>query len=118
MVEYIIQPEDFRKILESMQELFQETDSVSPKMLAERITQKIGRNYNYHHVSYLFTLLGFVTANRGMERFIVRDDEKINKLISELPQIEARTKANAGKLAPSIYSGGRSFGTYDYFRPY
>jgi hypothetical protein len=48
----------------------------------------------------------------------VRDDERINKLMSELPQIEARTRANAGKLNPSIYSGGTEFGNYDYFRPY
>jgi tetrahydromethanopterin S-methyltransferase subunit G len=124
MVEYIIQPEDFRKILESMQELFQETQNVTPKMLAERITQKIGRKFSYHHVSYLFTLLGFVTTitsetgRISCERFIVRDDERINKLMSELPQIEARTRANAGKLNPSIYSGGTEFGNYDYFRPY
>ena len=118
MVDYIIKPDELRKILESLQELHQETKYVSPKMLAERITQKIGRNYNYHHVSYLFTLMGFVTANNRAERYIVRDDERIKKLISELPLIEARTVANAGTKNQSIYSHGRDFTTWHYFQPY
>jgi len=118
MVDYIVKSDDFRKMLESMQELYQESEYVSPKMLAERITQKIGRNYNYHRVAYLFTQLGFVTANKGVDRYIVRDDERINKLISELPLIEARTKANDGTKNPSIYSGSRDFTTWHYFQPY
>jgi hypothetical protein len=118
MVDYIVKSDDFRKMLESMQELYQETERVSPKMLAERITKKIGRNYNYHRVAYLFTQLGFVTVIKGVDRFIVRDDELIKKLISELPQIEARTIANAGIRSPSIYSDNRNFGNWDYLRPY
>jgi len=118
MVDYIIKPEELSKMLESLQELYQESEYVSPKMLVERITQKIGRNYNYHHVSYLFTLMGFVTGIKGVDRYIVRDDERINKLISELPQIEARTKASAGTKNPSIYSGSRDFTTWHYFQPY
>ena len=118
MVDYIVKIDDLRKMLESMQELYQESEYVSPKMLAERITKKIGRVYNYHRVAYLFTQLGFVTVNNRAERYIVRDDERIEKLISELPQIEARTKANAGIKSPSIYSDNRNFGNWDYLRPY
>jgi len=118
MVDYIIKPEELSKMLESLQELYQESEYVSPKMLATRITQKIGRNYNYHHVSYLFTLMGFVTGIKGVDRFIVRDDERIKKLISELPLIEARTIANAGIKNPSIYSDNRNFGNWDYLSPY
>ena len=118
MVDYIVKCNDSRKMLESMQELYRESEYVSPKMLAERITQKIGRPYDYHRVAYLFTQLGFITANNRAERYIVRDDEKINKLISELPQIEARTKANASIKSPSIYSANRNSGNWDYLRPY
>ena len=88
MVEYIINPQDIPMMVDSLIELFQESDKVTPKMLAERMTIKLGRYFNYHHVSYLFTLFGFVTspskeyATRTV-RYLVRNDELLVKLKAE-----------------------------------
>ena len=53
---------DFRVMLDSLQELFQENgNAVTPKQLATRMEQKLHRHVHYSFATYLFTLLGFTT---------------------------------------------------------
>jgi hypothetical protein len=100
MNERIIRPNDVTAMVDSMIELFQEKDKVSPKMLAERMTHKCGRNIHYHYASFLFTQFGFVTkVFEGRvcraERYIIPNDELLKRLKTEAPNIEARSKVYA-----------------------
>jgi len=54
--------QDIAAMLDSLQELFQEYgDKVTPKHLAERMQQKLNEQVPLHMVSYIYTILGFIT---------------------------------------------------------
>jgi len=53
---------DFVVMLDCLDELFRECgDTITPKLLASRMEQKLQRRVHYSFASYLYTLLGFVT---------------------------------------------------------
>ena len=100
MNERLIRPNDLTFMLDSMTELFQENEKVTPKMLAERMTLKCGRRIQYHYASFLFTQFGFVTKvfeghSLRAERYIIRNDELLIKLKVEAPKLEERSRIYA-----------------------
>ena len=123
MTEYIIKPNEAGILAESLKELFQELgDNVTPKILAERLTKKTGRPYQYHQSSYLLRMFGFEARKCEKKvgdrnsRFVVQDDALIERLIRESALISERTRNKVPEI--SIYSAGRNFGNWDYLRPY
>lgn len=109
MAEYIIKPNEISVLTESLKELFAELgDNVNPKILAERMQLKTGRTYQYHQTSYLLRLCGFFTRRlegriEGRNNYyIIQDDELIERLRKDSPQITERTKNKTPEL--SIYS--------------
>jgi hypothetical protein len=109
MTEYVIKPNELNVLIESLRELFKELgDNVCSKLVAERMQLKTGRPYQYHQVSYLLRIFGF-TARKLMGRsegrnnyYIIQDDELIERLAKESPQITERTKNKTPEL--SVYS--------------
>jgi hypothetical protein len=120
MTQYMIKPDDIAILLDSMAELYKESDDITPKEVATRMTSKCGRAIHYHFVAYLFTQLGFVTKNgtyaRRCERFIVRDDERMASVRKESPRMAVRTIANNyDNLSPYAKITNRN--TWNYFKP-
>jgi hypothetical protein len=72
---------DFTVVLDSLQELFRENpDAVTPKLLAARMEQKLQRHIHYTYVTYLCSVLGFITMKgigfgKRDTRYIVFDAE-------------------------------------------
>jgi hypothetical protein len=109
MTEYMIKPNEISVLAESLKELFAELgDNVNPKLVAERMQLKTGRTYQYHQTSYLLRLCGFTTRKlegriEGRNNYyIIQDDELIERLRKESPQITERTKNKTPEL--SVYS--------------
>ena len=82
MAQYVIKPNDIPDLMDSMTECFNETNKVSAKMLADKMIQKTGRPFTYQNIGYLYTILGFVATpvQNTAERFLMRNDELINKI--------------------------------------
>jgi len=109
MTEYMIKPNEILVLAESLKELFTELgDNVNPKLVAERMQLKTGRTYQYHQTSYLLRLCGFTTRKlegrtEGRNNYyIIQDDELIERLAKESPQITERTLSKTPEL--SVYS--------------
>lgn len=108
MVEYMIKPDDLPNLLDCMEELFELLgDNVCPTNLAERMTIKTGRHYQFHHVSYLLRSFGFLTRHLdgkpvGNYCYVVYDKDLIDSLKKECPKITERIKNKTPEL--SIYS--------------
>lgn len=90
MAEYLISPNDIPDLIESIIEAFQETDKVSAKLLADKMSQKTGRVITYQNASYLYTMLGFVATpiENTAERYLVRNDEIINRFKSRVEALK------------------------------
>lgn len=122
MTEYHIKLNEVSVMVQSLRELFQELgDNVNPKILAERMQLKTGRTYQYHQASYLLRLFGFTTRKlegriEGRNNYyIVQDDDLMDKLIKESPQIAERTKANQEDI--SLYSRQAQRADVNLFEP-
>jgi proline dehydrogenase len=67
----------------------------------------MGRHYSYQIVSYLYTLLGFVASpiENTAERYLMRNDELINKIKSDAERYREVAKVGAQiNLSASQYS--------------
>jgi len=93
LTQYVLRPNDIPTLMDCMTECFAKTEKVNAKMLADKMTQKMGRHYSYQIVSYLYTLLGFVASpiENTAERYLVRDDVKVR-------QIKADSERYRGKI--------------------
>lgn len=116
MNERLIHPNDVTVMVESLEELFTEIgDYVTPKMLAERMSQKCGRSLTYQYASYLTLAFGFNTRvchyrtkKLFMERYYVRDDDLLNKIKTDLPNTEAKCLASLNSPLSSELSFSQS----------
>ena len=115
MNERLIHPQDVTIMVKSMEELFAETNDVTPKMLAEGMSKKCGRNLTYQFASYLTVTFGFNTKSCHfrskklfVERYYVKDDELLNKIKLDLPNIEANCLASSKAPPSSELSFSRS----------
>ena len=86
MSEYLVKEKDIPTMIESLSELFCEyKNEVTPKMVAERMTAKLGRFVHFSSASFLLYSMGFITkpakerCNRT-KRFIIQDEELLNTL--------------------------------------
>jgi hypothetical protein len=101
----MIKSDDLPNLLESMEELFKMLgDNVTPTNLAEKMTAKTGRPYQFHQVSFLLRSFGFMTRHLSFKKvnyaFVVYDKDLIGVLKRECPRIKERTEARAGCLSP------------------
>ena len=106
MTEYMIKPDDLPNILDCMEELFKLLgDNVTPTNLAEKMTAKTGRPYQFHQVSFILRSFGFITRHLdgkpvGNYAYVFYDKDLINLLKKECPRIKELTKAKAECLSP------------------
>ena len=91
---------DFVVMLDCLDELFRECgDTITPKVLASRMEQKLHRRVHYSFATYLYTLSGFVTKpgignNDRFARFIVYNPELIAVQRARLRDISAEVGTN------------------------
>ena len=91
---------DFVVMLDCLDELFRECgDTITPKVLASRMEQKLHRRVHYSFATYLYTLSGFVTKpgignNDRFARFIVYNPELIAIQRARLRDISAEVGTN------------------------
>ena len=107
LTQYIIKQNDIPTLMDCMIECFAETDKVSAKMLAAKMIRKTGRPFTYQNISYLYTLLGFVATpvENTTERFLVRNDELINKIKADSERFREVSKIGAQiNMSASPYS--------------
>jgi uncharacterized protein (UPF0254 family) len=103
----MIKPNDYSDLMDCMTECFKETDKVSAKMLAEKMKQKTSRPFTYQNIAYLYTLLGFIATpvDNTAERFLMRNDELINKIKADAERYREVAKVGAQiNLSASQYS--------------
>jgi len=87
-------------MLDCLDELFRECgDTITPKVLASRMEQKLHRRVHYSFATYLYTLSGFVTKpgignNDRFARFIVYNPELIAVQRARLRDISAEVGTN------------------------
>ena len=118
MTEYKLKPNELSLLLTSLTELHNELGEwVTPKILAERMSTKGQLQYKFHQASYMLRLFGFETKypfdNKDRSRYIIWDEELVQRLQKELPQIEKRTEA--GSVEESPYRSRLDFTNYNYF---
>jgi len=107
MTQYMIKPNDYSDLMDCMTECFAVTEKVNAKMLAEKMKKKTGRPFTYSNVSYLYTLLGFVATpvEHRAERYLMRNDELINKIKADAERYREVAKVGAQiNLSASQYS--------------
>lgn len=91
---YRAKERDIIALLDSLQELFKEYgDRVTPSKLAERMQQKLNEQVPLHMVSYIYTILGFITRKM--------DDNKGGYYIIPNPRLlaEKRTQFCKGDIS-------------------
>ena len=93
MTRYSMQSNDIPVMVESLSELFQETDDVSPKLLAARMSQKAGREISYFLASYLAREMGFC-SKRGTKK----KTRALTFLIPDKTLLEELTQRYCGAL--------------------
>ena len=86
MTRYSMQSNDIPVMVESLNELFSESDDVSPKLLAARMSRKAGREISYFLASYLAREMGFC-SKRGTKKctraltFLIADKTLLDGLM-------------------------------------
>jgi hypothetical protein len=117
MTQYVLRPNDIPTLMDCMTECFAETDKVNAKMLASKMTQKLGRVYSYQTVSYIYTFLGFVGCpDNSSSRFLVRNDELVAKIKADCQRI--KETAEIGReinMSASPYSKRTNKDSWNYF---
>jgi hypothetical protein len=102
----MIKPDDLPNLLDSMEELFKLLgDNVTPTNIAERMTTKTGRPYQFHQISYLLRSFGFMTRHLdgkpvGNYCYVFYDKDLINLLKKECPRIREMAKLKVENLSP------------------
>ena len=106
MTEYMIKPDDLPNLLDCMEELFKLLgDNVTPTNLAEKMTAKTGRPYQFHQVSFILRSFGFITRHLdgkpvGNYAYVFYDKDLINLLKKECPRIRELTRIKTENLSP------------------
>ena len=115
MNERLIRPNDVTAMVESLEELFNEREKITPNQVAERMSKKIGRAVTYQYLSYITTAFGFVTTvvhNKKESitsgRFYVKDYDLLKRIQGNLPSIESSCLASQNRQFSSELSFSRS----------
>lgn len=115
MNERLIRPQDVTVMVKSLEELFTECDYVTPKMLAEKMSEKCGRKLHFQFAAFLTNTYGFNTSafhrranSPVMERHYFKDYDLLNKLKLDLPNIEATCLAYQDSPPSSALSFSRT----------
>ena len=115
MNERLIRPNDVTAMVESLEELFNEREKITPNQVAERMSKKIGRAVTYQYLSYITTAFGFITTivhDRSecitSERFYIKDYDLLKKIKENLPSIESSCLASQHAPFSSELSFSRS----------